>query len=126
MTGNSVQFGAAERHRLPVLAGACRRATISGNSVYVTIAGGATGMLFDSVTGPGSLSINGNTSPCPTARKRHHLFQRDGPGRLGSMTYTVNLSGRRTNNIIQGAATPFSVPAATTTGGILVNGAVMP
>jgi hypothetical protein len=41
------------------------------------------------------------------------------------MTYMTVLSGTQ-NNTVTGTATPFSVPASTTIGGILVNGAVVP
>jgi hypothetical protein len=41
------------------------------------------------------------------------------------MTYNVGLAGTQ-NNVIQGATTAFSVPAGTTTGGIVVNGTVVP
>jgi hypothetical protein len=44
---------------------------------------------------------------------------------VSGMTYQVNLTGTQ-NNTVTGTATPFSVPASTTTGGILVNGAVVP
>jgi hypothetical protein len=44
---------------------------------------------------------------------------------VGSMTYQVNLMGTQ-NNSVTGTATPFSVPASTTTGTILVNGVPVP
>jgi hypothetical protein len=44
---------------------------------------------------------------------------------VGSVTYKLNLTGTQ-NNSVTGTATPFSVPASTTTGGILVNGVVVP
>ena len=42
-----------------------------------------------------------------------------------NVTYLVNLSGTQ-NNTVQGADTPFYVPAGTTTGQISVNGTLMP
>ena len=81
-------------------------------------------MLFDSVTGPASVTIDANA-----VSLAHHgngiIFSSVTDPTVSNMTYTVNLAGSQ-NTVIQGANTPFFVPAGTTTGGILVNGTVVP
>jgi hypothetical protein len=126
VTNNSVQFGAANGTGMEFSLGPSAALTISGNSIYDN-AGGATGMLFDSVTGPSAISISNNSFSVPNGGgpDRGIIFSSVTDPVSGSTTYMPNLSSAA-NNTITGAATPFSVPASTTTGGILVNGTVMP
>jgi hypothetical protein len=99
---------------------------LSGNSIFDNT-GGATGILFDSVTGPSAIAINGNTIAVPNGGgpDRGIIFTSVTDPVVGSMTYLVNLTGTQ-NNSVTGTATPFSVPASTTTGSILVNGVPVP
>jgi hypothetical protein len=99
---------------------------LSQNGIFDNT-GGATGILFDSVTGPGSIAINGNTIAVPNGGgpDRGIIFTSVTDPVGGGTTYMVNLIGTQ-NNSVTGTATPFSVPASTTTGSILVNGAAVP
>jgi hypothetical protein len=123
VTGNTVQFGATGGTGFRFSLGPSSTLDLASNSV-VDSAGGATGMLFDSVTGPASVTIDANA-----VSLAHHgngiIFSSVTDPTISNMTYTLNLAGSQ-NNVIQGADTPFSVPAGTTTGGIVVNGAVVP
>lgn len=71
-------------------------------------------------------AFDGNTISVPTATSRswNHLHQRE-RYRERQHAYMIKLTSTE-NNIVAGTATPFSVPAFTTTGGIQVNGAVVP
>ena len=126
VTGNSVQFGASNGTGLEFSLGPSAAVTISNNSIYDNV-GGATGMLFDSVTGPSLVGISNNSFSVPNGGgpDRGIIFSSVTDPVSGSTTYMLNLSSAA-NNTISGAATPFSVPASTTTGGILINGTVMP
>ena len=99
---------------------------LSGNNIFDNT-GGATGILFDSVTGPSTIGIDGNSISVPNGGgpDRGIIFTSVTDPVVSGMTYQVNLTGTQ-NNTVTGTATPFSVPASTTTGGILVNGAVVP
>jgi hypothetical protein len=123
LTGNAVQFGATGGTGFRFSVGPSATLDLAGNSVVDT-AGGATGVLFDSVTGPASVTIDGNLVSLAN-HGNGIIFSSVTDPTVSNMTYTVNLAGSQ-NNVIQGANTPFSVPAGTTTGGILVNGTVVP
>ncbi len=123
VTGNTVQFGATGGTGFRFSLAPSATLNLASNSVTDT-AGGATGVLFDSVSGSSSLTINDNT-----VTLSHHgdgiIFSSVTDPVIFGTTYSVGLIGTQ-NNVIQGADTPFSVPASTTTGGILVNGTVVP
>jgi hypothetical protein len=81
---------------------------------------GTTGILFDSITGPGSVTINDN------------LIQLTNQGVLldrgiifTNVTNTIQLFGTQ-DDTVQNAGTPFFAPFGTTTGSILVNGSRVP
>ncbi|HEX4072060.1 MAG TPA: right-handed parallel beta-helix repeat-containing protein [Planctomycetaceae bacterium] len=122
VTGNGVQFGATDGVGYRFSLGPAASLDLANNYV-IDSAGGATGVLFDSVTGPGSLSINGNSVDL-TNHGNGIIFSSVTAPVVSGMTYTVDLSGT-TNNVIQGATTAFSAPAGTS-GTILVNGTVVP
>jgi hypothetical protein len=123
VTGNTVQFGATGGTGFRFSLAPSATLNLATNSVTDT-AGGATGVLFDSVTGPASLTISGNT----VTLSNHGdgiVFSNVADSVVSGMSYSAGLASTQ-NNVIQGADTPFSVPAGTTTGGIEVNGAVVP
>jgi hypothetical protein len=122
IASNSVQFGGANGTGMKFSLGPSTSMELSGNSVFDNT-GGATGILFDSVTGPSTIGIDGNTIAVPNGGgpDRGIIFTSvTAPPNLG-----VTLMGSQ-NNTVTGTATPFSVPASTTSGGILVNGVVVP
>jgi hypothetical protein len=123
VTANAVQFGATNGTGFRFSLGPSATLDLSSNSVTDT-AGGATGVLFDSVTGPGSLTINGNSVTLAN-HGNGIIFSSVTDPVVSGMTYSPSLTGSQ-NNVIQGAGTPFSVPSGTMTGGILVNGTVVP
>jgi hypothetical protein len=92
---------------------------IASNSIVDT-QGGATGILFNPILGPGSVTINDNTMQLTS----QGAFSDRGIIFTGT-TGTIQLISTQ-NNIITNAATPFFVPVGTTTGGIEVNGADVP
>ena len=82
-------------------------------------AGGATGILFSSVAGPGTYTINDNLMNMTTL----------GPDRgiiFSSVTTgTIQLIGTQNNGIFN-AATPFFDPVGTSIGEIIVNNVFVP
>jgi hypothetical protein len=126
LASNEVQFGGAHGTGMEFSVGPNGSVALSGNSIFDNT-GGATGILFDSVTGPSAIAINGNTIAVPNGGgpDRGIIFTSVTDPVVGSMTYLVNLTGTQ-NNSVTGTATPFSVPASTTTGSILVNGVPVP
>jgi hypothetical protein len=126
LASNEVQFGGANGTGMEFSVGPNGSVALSGNSIFDNT-GGATGILFDSVTGPSTIGINGNTIAVPNGGgpDRGIIFTSVTDPVVGSMTYQVNLMGPQ-NNSVTGTATPFSVPASTTTGTILVNGVPVP
>ncbi len=90
---------------------------ISSNTVNDTV-GGATGILFSSIAGPGTFTINDNLMNLTTL----------GPDRgiiFSSVTGTIQLIGTQ-NNVITNATTPDFFPVGSTTGHILLNGVFVP
>jgi hypothetical protein len=126
MLTNEVQFGGSHGTGMEFSLGPNASLALTQNSIFDNT-GGATGILFDSVTGPSTIAINGNTIAVPNGGgpDRGIIFTSVTDPVVGSMTYFVNLVGSQ-NNSVTGTATPFSVPANTTTGSILVNGAAAP
>jgi hypothetical protein len=125
-TNNTVQFGGANGTGMEFSLGPNASVELSGNGIFDNV-GGATGILFDSVTGPSAIGIDGNTIAAASGGgpDRGIIFTSVTDPVVGGMTYMTVLSGTQSNTIT-GTATPFSVPASTTIGGILVNGAVVP
>jgi hypothetical protein len=126
LASNEVQFGGANGTGMEFSVGPNGSVALNGNSIFDNT-GGATGILFDSVTGPSTIAINGNTIAVPNGGgpDRGIIFTSVTDPVVGSMTYKVNLTGTQ-NNSVSGTATPFAVPASTTTGSILVNGVSVP
>ncbi len=126
LSSNSVQFGGANGTGMEFSLGPNANVELSGNGIFDNV-GGATGILFDSVTGPAAIGIDGNTIAAASGGgpDRGIIFTSVTDPVVSGMTYQVNLTGSQ-NNSVTGTATPFSVPASTTIGGILVNGAVVP
>ncbi len=122
LANNSAQFGGANGTGMEFSLGSSSAVSITNNAL-VDNTGGATGMLFDSVTGPSTIAISNNAISVPNGGgpDRGIIFTTVNDPVSGSMTYLVNLSGAA-NNTVTGTATPFSVPASTTTGSILING----
>ena len=94
--------------------------TLTSNAVRDN-SGGVTGFLFDSITGPGSMTFNNNQLTLANSS----LVDR------GIVISTINnslqLFGNQ-NNVISGADTGFAfwVPQNATTGRVLVNGQYLP
>jgi hypothetical protein len=126
LSQNSVQFGGADGTGMEFSLGPGAMVELSGNAIYDNT-GGATGFLFDSVTGPSAISMDANSFSVPNGGgpDRGVIFSSVTDPVSGGVTYMVSLSSSA-NNTITGAATPFSVPASTTTGGFLINGSTMP
>ena len=123
---NSVQFGGANGTGMEFSLGPSATVQLTSNGLFDNT-GGATGILFDSVTGPSTIGISGNMIAVPNGGgpDRGIVFTNvTDPVILGA-TYLVNLTSSQ-NNTVTGTATPFSVPASTTSGGILVNGSLLP
>jgi hypothetical protein len=117
LANNTIQWDAANGTGFRMSLGASSTANIASNTFTDTI-GGATGVLFDSLTGPGNVTMNNNLM---------NLFN-SGADRgiiFSNITNTMQLSGTNDNRIYN-AATPFFVPFGTTTGGIFINGSVKP
>jgi hypothetical protein len=90
---------------------------ITSNTIDDT-AGGATGILFSPIAGPASLTINDNRMNMTTLGLDRGIY-------FSGVTGTLQLHGTQNNGILN-ASTPFFVPIGTTTGGIIVNGSVVP
>jgi Right handed beta helix region len=123
VTNNNVQFSATGGTGFRFSLAPSATLDLASNSVTDT-AGGATGVLFDSVSGPAGLTINDN-SVTLSNHGNGIIFSSVTDPVVSGVTYSVGLAGTQ-NNVIQGADTPFSVPASTTMGGILVNGTGVP
>lgn len=81
---------------------------------------GATGILFRSVAGPSSFTINDNTIDLLGA-----AYVVDQGIIFSTMTGTSQLQCNR-DNVVNGASIPFSVPLGSTSGFIRINGSAMP
>lgn len=122
-SNNDVEFSATNGIGFRTSLGAHSAITIVGNDILDST-DGATGMLFDSVSGPTSIRIEDNFINLANSGA---LVDR------GIYFTTVNsdtnnvvrLSGSF-DNVIRGATTPFYVPFGTTTGSIIVNGNRVP
>ncbi len=117
-TGNLIQFGNTNGTGFEM--SLVNPSVSIANNQITDFTDGATGMLFDSVTGPGVVAINGNTI---TLANTGALLDR---GIIfSSVPASFQLQGT-TSNTVSGADTPFFVPAGSTTGSIVVNGAAVP
>jgi hypothetical protein len=94
--------------------------TLTSNAVQDNT-GGVTGFLFDSLTGPGTMTFNNNQIALASSslQDRGVVFS--------SISNTLQLFGNQ-NNVITGADPGmfFSVPQNATTGRVLVNGQYLP
>src|SRR5262249_40167464 len=114
---NLAQLNAANGTGFLMSLGPSASVNIASNSVNDTV-GGATGILFSSIAGPGTVTINDNQMNLTTLGLDRGII-------FSSVTGTVQLIGIQ-NDVITNATTPFFVPVGTTTGGILVNGVFVP
>ncbi|HEY2252142.1 MAG TPA: hypothetical protein VGH74_13810, partial [Planctomycetaceae bacterium] len=121
LTGNTINWGAANGMGFRMSLAASSTVNLASNTLTDN-AGGATGFLFDSLSGPGNVTINNNLLTLFSGgTDRGIIFTSITNSALPSPT--LQLSGTNDNRIYN-AATPFSVPFGTTTGGIFINGTV--
>lgn len=99
-------------------------AGISSDWIYSNVitdeAGGATGMLFDAVAASSRLQIEANTINLLAGDLTVHrgiVFT--------TVTPTIQFSGNY-NNLINNASTVFSIPVNSSTGKLIINGALYP
>lgn len=88
--------------------------TLTGNTIR-DLTGGGTGILFDSLTGPGSVTLNNNIlemSPQTALLDRGIVF--------AAIPAPIQLFGTQ-NNVVTNAQTVFFAPAGTTTGTVRIN-----
>jgi hypothetical protein len=115
---NLAQFNATNGTAFQMSLAPSAIVSISSNTINDT-AGGATGILFSSVAGPGTYTINDNLMNMTTL----------GPDRgiiFSSVTTgTIQLIGTQNNGIFN-AATPFFDPVGTSIGEIIVNNVFVP
>ena len=112
-SNNTVEWDAANGIGFRMSQGASSTANIASNTFTDTV-GGATGVLFDSLTGPGNVTMNNNLMNMFSSGTDQGII-------FSGITNTIQLSGTNDNRI-SNAATPFFSPFGTTTGGIFVNG----
>jgi hypothetical protein len=114
-----VQFDATGSTGFRMSLAASANVNIAGNIILDTTDGG-TGMLFDSVVGPGVFRIENNVldfHDTGALTDRGIIFS--------SITNTIQLQGSGNNQVIN-ADTPFFAPIGTTSGSIFVNGSPVP
>ena len=116
-SNNNAEWDAANGFGYRMSLGASSTVNVASNTFTDTV-GGATGLLFDSLTGPGNVTINNNLMNMFNSGTDKGIY-------FSSITNTIQLSGTDDNRIYN-AATPFFVPFGTTTGGFFVNGSVKP
>lgn len=119
LNSNQVQFNATGGTAFRMALASSSNVTIAKNNILDST-DGATGILFDTITGPGSVRIEDNLMDFGSSGgllDRGIIFT--------SVTNTIQLSGDFDNRIL-GADTPFFVPFGTTTGSIFVNGVRQP
>ena len=117
LTGNTVNWNAGSGTGFRMSLGASSTVDIASNTMTDTV-GGATGVLFDSLTGPGNVTINNNLLTMFNSGVDRGII-------FSSITNTIQLSGTNDNRIYN-AATPDQIPFGTTTGGFFVNGSIVP
>lgn len=119
LVANQVEFDATNGIGFRMALGASSSVNANQNTIVDTTDGG-TGFLFDSILGPGNVTMQNNMISLQNAGgllDRGIIFS--------SVTDTINLFGTN-DNIIAGADTAFFAPAGTTVGGILINGSRLP
>jgi hypothetical protein len=114
---NLAQFNAANGTAFQMSLAPSAIVNITSNTVNDTV-GGATGILFSSIAGPGVVTINDNSMNMTTLGVDRGII-------FSSVTGTIQLISTQNNTIIN-ANTPFFVPVGTTTGEIIVNQALVP
>jgi hypothetical protein len=114
---NLAQFNAANGTAFRMSLAPSAIVNITSNTINDTV-GGATGILFSSIAGPGTVTINDNEMNLTTLGVDRGII-------FSSVTGTIQLIGTQNNDIIN-ANTPFFVPVGTTTGAIIVNHAFVP
>lgn len=119
LVSNIVEFDGTNSTGFRMTLGPSSTVSITGNTIFDN-SDGTTGILFDSLTGPGSVRIENN---------RIDLLNLGGLLDRGiifsSITNTIQLQGTVNNQVLD-ADTPFFVPFGTTTGTIRVNGNLVP
>lgn len=93
--------------------------TLTGNTIR-DLTGGGTGMLFDSLTGPGSVTLNNNIltlSPQTALLDRGVIF--------AAIPSPIQLFGTQ-NNVVTNAQTVFFAPAGSTAGSVRINNSNFP
>lgn len=127
VSGNQIGFGATGGIGTRFSLGPSNTVNIANNAIVDTT-DGATGILFDSVTGPGAITINNNAIQLANSGAlldRGIIFSSVTDATIGSVTYYPSLAGTNDNQI-QGADTPFFAPSGSLTGGIFVNSVAVP
>jgi hypothetical protein len=114
---NLAQFNAANGTAFQMSLAPSAIVNITSNTVNDTV-GGATGILFSSIAGPGVVTIDDNSMNMTTLGIDRGII-------FSSVTGTIQLIGTQNNSIIN-ANTPFFAPVGTTTGAIIVNQAFVP
>lgn len=93
--------------------------TLANNTIRDTV-GGATGFLFDSVTGPGTITLNSNLIDLST---QNALLDRGVI--FSTVTNSIQLFSS-SDNAVNNAAVNFFAPGGTTTGSVSINGTRVP
>ena len=127
MLANAAQFAATNGTGFRFSLGSSSTVNFTGNAL-IDSTDGATGLLFDSITAPTSVTISNNQFQLAqngALLTRGIIFSNVTDTTAGSVTYLMTLSGSN-NNIITGANTPFFVPTGTSSGQIFVNGSLVP
>lgn len=118
LTKNMVQFDAPSGTGFRMALGQSSTVLIADNGIFDTT-DGATGILFDSMKGPGTVTIQNNIIGLTSTGgllDRGIVFSAidDTSGKIHLLSPI--------NNFVYNADTPFFAPVGTTTGSILVNG----
>jgi hypothetical protein len=117
LANNTVEWDATNGIGYRMSLGASSTVNLAANT-FTDKVGGATAVLFDSLTGPGNVTINNNLlNMFNSGVDRGFIFS--------SITNSIQLSGTNDNRV-NNAATPDQIPFGTTTGGFFVNGSVVP
>jgi len=121
LTGNTLNFGAANDIGFRMSLGASSTVNLASNTLTDHV-GGATGFRFDSLSGPGNVTVNNNLLTMFSGGSDQGIIF-SSILNSSSPSPTLQLSGTSDNRIYN-ASTPFAVPFGTTSGGIFINGTV--
>jgi hypothetical protein len=119
VTRNTLEFAAAQGMGIKLALGTSATVNLASNHIFDAV-DGTTGIMFESIAGASVVTIDNNLIELENQAAlldQGIVFQ--------SITGSIALSGTATNTIT-GADTPFFAPSGATTGGILVNGAMVP